>query len=49
MKLIDTHAHLYLDAFDKDREQVVRNAIERGLNRCIFQTSTVNRYQECLS
>ncbi len=33
MKLIDTHAHLYLDAFDKDREQVVRNAIERGVEQ----------------
>lgn len=31
MKLIDTHTHLYLDAFDSDRDQVIKNAIERGV------------------
>lgn len=31
MKLIDTHAHLYLDDFDLDREVVIRRAIDEGV------------------
>ncbi len=31
MILIDTHTHLYLDAFDNDRSQVIQNAIEKGV------------------
>ncbi len=31
MILIDTHTHLYLEEFDADRDQVVANAIERGV------------------
>ena len=31
MKLIDTHAHLYLNEFDNDRDQVVKRAIEKGI------------------
>ena len=31
MKLIDTHIHLYLEAFDQDRDQVIKKAIERNL------------------
>lgn len=33
MKLIDTHTHLYLDAFDSDRDQVVKSAIEKGVEQ----------------
>jgi TatD DNase family protein len=31
MILTDTHAHLYLDAFDNDRKEMVRNAIDKGV------------------
>ena len=31
MIFVDTHTHLYLDEFDNDREQVVRNAIDKGV------------------
>ena len=31
MKLIDTHTHLYLEAFDADREEVVNRAFEEGV------------------
>lgn len=31
MILIDTHTHLYLEQFDKDRKEVVSNAIENGV------------------
>ncbi|TMM58339.1 TatD family deoxyribonuclease [Maribacter algarum] len=33
MILTDTHTHLYTEAFDKDREQVVQNAIDKGVER----------------
>ena len=31
MKLIDTHIHLYLEAFDEDREEIIQKAIEIGI------------------
>ena len=31
MHLIDTHAHLYLKQFDKDREAILQRAIENGV------------------
>jgi TatD DNase family protein len=31
MVFTDTHTHLYLDAFEKDRNEVVNNAIEKGI------------------
>jgi len=33
MILTDTHTHLYSEAFDKDREEVVQNAIDKGVER----------------
>ncbi|MEK9602946.1 MAG: TatD family hydrolase [Flavobacteriaceae bacterium] len=33
MKLIDTHTHLYVDAFDDDRDEVIQNAIAKGIDR----------------
>ncbi len=33
MKLIDTHTHLYTEAFDEDRDQVIKNAIAKGIKR----------------
>lgn len=32
MKLIDTHTHLYLDAFDEDRDAMIQRAIEAGID-----------------
>lgn len=32
MKLIDTHTHLYLEAFDEDRDEVIQNAIAKGID-----------------
>lgn len=31
MQIIDTHAHLYTDAFDEDRDEVIRRALEAGV------------------
>ena len=35
MNLIDTHAHLYLEEFNNDREQVIRNAIRSGVTHIL--------------
>ena len=33
MKLIDTHTHLYVEAFDEDRDEVIQKAIKKGVDR----------------
>ena len=33
MKLIDTHTHLYLEAFDEDLDEVIQRAIKKGVYR----------------
>lgn len=33
---IDSHSHLYLDAFDQDRPEMVRRAIEAGVDRILL-------------
>ena len=33
MILTDTHTHLYSEAFEKDREAVIKNAINKGITR----------------
>ncbi len=36
MQLIDTHAHIYLDEFDNDRDQVIRRAAENGIEKIVL-------------
>jgi len=36
MILTDTHTHLYLDDFEKDREQIINNALENGVGRMLL-------------
>ena len=31
MKMIDTHTHLYVEAFDEDREQAIQRALDAGV------------------
>ncbi len=33
MIITDTHTHLYSEAFDDDREQIIQNAIDKGVKR----------------
>ena len=33
MKMIDTHTHLYLEAFDDDRDEVIQRAIAKGVDK----------------
>lgn len=36
MNFIDTHTHLYLPEFDKDRAEMIKRAQEKGINQCIL-------------
>ncbi len=36
MNLIDTHTHLYVNEFDKDKYEVVNNAIENGISKMVL-------------
>lgn len=36
MILTDTHAHLYLENFNDDREQVIRNALDNGVRQILL-------------
>lgn len=49
MVLVDTHAHLYLNAFDKDREQVVSHAIEQGIEYMLMPNIDSSSVQGMLS
>ena len=33
MQFIDTHAHLYLDKFDADIDQVISEAVQNGVSK----------------
>lgn len=33
MRLIDTHTHLYLEQFDEDRDEMIRRAVESGVEQ----------------
>jgi len=36
MQLVDTHSHLYLGLFDADRDQVIKQANEKGINKILL-------------
>ena len=36
MEWIDTHAHLYLDAFDTDRKEMIARSIENGVKKMLL-------------
>ena len=40
--LIDTHTHLYLDAFDDDRHVMVKRALETGVTRMLLPNIDMN-------
>ena len=42
MRMIDTHTHLYLDAFDDDRSEVIEKAINDGIHH--FYLTTIDSY-----
>lgn len=36
MNLIDTHTHLFVEQFDEDRDEVVRNSIDAGVSKMLL-------------
>ncbi len=36
MKLVDTHTHLYLDNYDADRDEVIKDAISKGVQHMLL-------------
>ncbi len=46
--LIETHAHLYFDQFDEDREQVIQRADEAGVKRIINIAVDLETSRHCI-
>jgi len=44
MKFIDTHTHLYLDNFDADRDEVIRNTIENGVEKMLLPAIDISSF-----
>ena len=40
--LIDTHTHLYSDQFDDDRDQVIQNCIDQGIDKLLLPNIDLN-------
>ncbi len=52
MNLIDTHTHLYLNQFDKDRREMVDRALEQKVNRFILpniDSESIPQIQQMMS
>lgn len=47
MILTDTHTHLYSEAFDKDRSEVIKKALEKGIQR-FFIPAIDSTYTEAM-
>lgn len=50
MYLIDTHAHIYLNQFDKDRDNVVNNALKNNVKKILLPNidcNTIIRLKKC--
>jgi TatD DNase family protein len=43
--MIDTHAHLYLEEFDADRDNAVKRAVENGVSQLIIPSTDMNDYE----
>lgn len=48
MILVDTHAHLYLEEFDNDRELVIKNAEKAGIKKIYFPAIDSSTHEKML-
>ena len=48
MKLIDSHCHLDFDDFDEDREQIIKNCQQSGIQRIVIPATTRSRWQQII-
>lgn len=46
--LIETHAHLYFDKFDQDRDEVITNAFEANVQKIINIAVDLESSQQCI-
>ena len=44
MRIIDTHTHIDFKDFDKDRDEVIRNAFNSGISDIIVSATTADRW-----
>jgi TatD DNase family protein len=49
LSLIDTHCHLYADAFDTDREEMVIRALSNGVTRLLLPNISLDSIEGMLS
>lgn len=49
MELIDTHAHIFDDKFDNDREQMLQHAIEQGIAKIVMPNIDKNTFSKMLA
>jgi TatD DNase family protein len=42
--MIDTHAHLYLEEFDVDRDEVINRAVENGVSQLVIPSTDMNDF-----
>jgi TatD DNase family protein len=47
--LIDTHTHLYLEQFDQDRDQVIQNAMDAGIEKFFLPNIDANSISGMMS
>jgi TatD DNase family protein len=47
--LIDTHTHLYLDAFDDDRQEMIERAIQNGVGRFLLPNIDLKTIQPMMN
>jgi TatD DNase family protein len=47
--LVDTHTHLYLEAFDDDRDEMMKRAIQNGVERFLLPNIDLNTVKPMLN
>lgn len=49
MEFIDTHSHLYVNDFDKDRDEVIQESINQGVSRILLPNIDLDSMQDMLN
>jgi len=47
--MIDTHAHIYAEEFDKDREEVIQRALSQGINQILMPNIDLDSIEPMLN
>jgi len=49
MKIVDTHAHLYLEEFQQDRDEVIQRAIDKGVQTMLLPNIDAGTVEDMLT